>query len=289
MHSRTVGRSRRWIGLVGLVLVVGLLLVACGGAPAADVPAGADVAASEGSAEGGDPAAEGAAEGGEAAEGAAEGGEAAAEGAAEGGEAAGEAAGAAAGAAIAGVHTYIIVPEESEARYLATEEFFADALEKYGINAGFGDAVGVTQAIEGQLTLDFDDLSNALGENGFTVQMNTFVTGRRTRDNWIRTDGPRFNDYPEATFVATAIDGAPASYAEGEEVSFQLTGDLTIREVTRPTTFDVTARLEGNTLTGTAGTRILLTDFEIEPPSFINTLTVDNEVGLEVDFTAREP
>lgn len=189
---------------------------------------------------------------------------------------------------VSGTHTYVIVPAESEARYLATEEFFADALSKFGINPGFGDAVGKTQAIEGQITLNLDNLNEALGDNGFKVQMNTFVTGRDMRDNWIREDGPRFNDYPEATFTATSIEGAPASYTTGEEVSFKLGGDLTVHEVTKPVTFDVTASIDGNTLTGTASTRILLSDFGIEPPSFANTLTVNNEVGLEVDFVARE-
>ena len=189
---------------------------------------------------------------------------------------------------VGGRRTFVIVPEESQAAYHATEEFFAAALEKYGINAGFGEAVGTTQAIEGQLTLNFDDLSDALGDNSFTVQMNTLVTGRDTRDNWIRENGPRFNDYPVATFTATAIEGAPAAYTEGEEVSFKLIGDLTVREVTRPTTFDVTAKLEGDTLTGTATAQAKLTDFGIEPPSFANTLTVDDDIAVEVKFTARE-
>lgn len=195
---------------------------------------------------------------------------------------------AAAAAPLGGVRTFVIVPAESEARYRATEEFFAGALAKLGINAGFGEAVGTTKEIEGKLTLNLDSLSDALGENSFTVRMDTFVTGRDMRDNWIRTDGPRFNDFPLATFVATSIEGAPASYTEGEEVSFKLAGDLTIHEVTKPVTFDLTARMTGNTLTGKASTQVLLTDFGIEPPSFANTLTVNNEVGLEVDFTARE-
>jgi polyisoprenoid-binding protein YceI len=248
------------------LLALALLLAACGGAPAA-APA-AEAPAAEVATEA--PAAPEATEAPAAA------------------EAPAEAPADAAAQPLGGQRTFVIVPEESQASYIATEEFFAAALEKYGINAGFGEAVGVTQAIEGQLTLNFDDLSNALGENRFTVQMNTLETGRDNRDTWIRENGPAFNQYPEATFVATAIEGAPASYTEGEEVSFQLVGDLTVREVSRPTTFDVTAKLEGDTLTGTATTRALLTEFGIEPPSFANTLTVDDEFGIEVQFTARE-
>lgn len=262
------------------LLAIVLLLAACG-APAAPAPAPAE-AATEAPAEAADAAADTATEAAEPPA------DAAAEGEAATADAPAEAAEAAADQGLGGVRTFVIVPEESEAVYIATEEFFAGALDKLGINAGFGEAVGKTNAIEGTITLDFSDLSNALGENNFTVQMNTFVTGRDMRDNWIRTDGPQFDRYPTATFVATAIEGAPATYTEGEEVNFQLVGDLTIREVARPTTFDVTARLEGNTLTGTATTAAKLTDFGIEPPSFANTLTVDDDFRMEVNFTARE-
>jgi polyisoprenoid-binding protein YceI len=192
------------------------------------------------------------------------------------------------GAPVSGLRTFVIVPAESKASYLADEEFFADALAKYGIAAGEADVVGSTQEIEGQLQLNLDDLSAALGENRFVVQMNTLSTDRPLRDGWIRENGPRFNDYPEAIFVASAIEDAPATYNEGEEVTFRLVGDITIREITRPVTFTVTARLAGDTLTGVATTRLLMSDFGIDPPNFINTLTVKDEFGIEVEFTAKE-
>jgi polyisoprenoid-binding protein YceI len=168
------------------------------------------------------------------------------------------------------------------------EEFLGGALDKLGIAAGAVDVVGSTQEIQGQLQLNLDDLNAALGDNRFTVQMNTLGTGEDRRDTWIRENGPRFNDYPEATFVATAIEGAPAAYTEGEEVTFKLVGDLTIRDVTQQATFDVTASLAGDTLSGTAATRLKMSDFGIEPPSFANTLTVADDFGIEVQFVARE-
>jgi polyisoprenoid-binding protein YceI len=192
------------------------------------------------------------------------------------------------GAAVSGLRTFVIVPADSKATYLADEEFFGGALAKYGIAAGKSDVVGSTQAIEGQLQLNLDDLSAALGDNHFTVKMNTLTTDRDLRDGWIRENGPRFNDYPEARFVATGIEGAPTMYTDGDEVKFKLAGDLTIREITKPVTFDVTARLAGDTLGGTATTRVLMSDFGIDPPSFANTLTVADEIGIEVQFTAKE-
>lgn len=195
---------------------------------------------------------------------------------------------AAAGETIGGMHTYVIIPAESKASYQVKEEFFAGALAKYGINAGLADVVGSTQEIEGQLQLNFDNLSQALGENQFSVKMNTFTTTRNQRDQYIRENGPRFNDFPLATFTANAIEGAPANYKTGEEVSFQLVGELTIRETTKPVTFAIKATILGNRLSGVATTRLKMSDFGIDPPNFANTLTVADEFGIEVTITAQE-
>jgi polyisoprenoid-binding protein YceI len=190
--------------------------------------------------------------------------------------------------AISGQRTYVILPAESKASYLANEEFFEDALAKYGIKAGLADVVGSTQEIEGQFQLDLDNLASPLGDNHFTVNLATLTTGRDQRDTWIREHGPEFNRYPLAEFRATAVEGSPESYVEGDEVQFKLIGDLTIREITQPVTFEVTARLQGDAITGVASTRLLMSDFGIDPPSFVNTLTVQDEFGIEVMFTAKE-
>ena len=191
-------------------------------------------------------------------------------------------------AAVGGQRTFVIVPAESKASYRMDEDFFDGALTKYGIAVGKRETVGSTAAIEGQLQLNLDNLADALGENTFTVKINTFTSDQNNRDNWIRENGPRLNDYPLATFKATAIEGAPAAYSAGEEVSFKLSGDLTVREISKPVTFDVTAKLAGDTLTGVATAPLKLSDFGIDPPNFANTLTVADDFHAEVQFTARE-
>jgi polyisoprenoid-binding protein YceI len=197
-----------------------------------------------------------------------------------------EAAGAASGP-ISGQRTFVIVPEESKASYIVDESFFSGALAKYGIAAGNSKTTGATQQITGQLQLNLDDLSALLGDNRFTVQLNTLASDQDLRDQWIRDNGPHFNQFPEAAFVATAVEGAPAAYDNGQEVGFKLSGDLTVRDITKPVTFDVNAKLAGDTLSGTATARVKLTDFGIEPPNFANTLTVEDEFTIQVDFAAK--
>ena len=70
-------------------------------------------------------------------------------------------------------------------------------------------------------------------------------------------------------------------------MSFQLVGDLTIREITQPAIFDVTASLSGDTLNGVATTRLKMSDFGIDPPNFANTLTVADEFGIEMQIVAK--
>jgi polyisoprenoid-binding protein YceI len=71
-------------------------------------------------------------------------------------------------------------------------------------------------------------------------------------------------------------------------VNFQLVGDLTIRDVTQPATFDITATLQDGTVTGTGTTALKMTDFGITPPDFANTLTVQDDFIVNLVFTARE-
>lgn len=184
-----------------------------------------------------------------------------------------------------GRQTFVVVAAQSKASYLANEEFFAGALKKLGITAGKRTVVGSTQAIDGQFQLDPKQPTAGLGNNTFTVRLDTLTTDQPRRDQYIRDDGPRFADYPLATFKATAI--AAAAGAPGNELHVTLMGDMTIRQITRPATFDVKAQLTGNTLAGIATTRLLMSNYGIEPLDFYNTLTVADEVGLEVRFVAR--
>ena len=65
-------------------------------------------------------------------------------------------------------------------------------------------------------------------------------------------------------------------------------GDLTIRDITKSVTFDVTASLEGDTITGMASAPLLMSDFGIDPPNFANTLTVKDAFMVNVEFVARD-
>ncbi len=183
--------------------------------------------------------------------------------------------------------TYSIVAEESTASYLVDEEFFADALTKFNIQPGDVDVVGSTNDMSGELQLNFGN-ADLLESGSFVVNLVSLATDQNRRDNFIRDNHLESNRFPEAVFEAKSVSGMPDSYTEGETIAFDLLGDITIRDITKEVTFEVTAVLQDGRLTGVARLPITMSTFGIEPPNFANTLTVADEFVIQVEFTAVE-
>lgn len=183
------------------------------------------------------------------------------------------------GADAGAVRRFAIVPEETTASYDVQEQFLNQDLPVR--------AVGSTNAVEGQF--EFNAQGQPTGQvTNFRVDLRTLASDSGRRDNAIRGRWLESDTYPYADFVSTGVQDVPAAYTEGEEVSFKLIGDLTVREVTKEVTWDVTGKLEGDTVTGSATTLINMVDFGFDPPSIAGMLTVEDGVTIKLDFTARE-
>jgi polyisoprenoid-binding protein YceI len=182
-------------------------------------------------------------------------------------------------APIAGARTFRIVPDQTEASYEVQEQFLNRDLPNM--------AIGKTNTVEGEFQFSLD--GQPTGQvTKFTVDLRTLTSDETRRDNRIRRQWLESEKYPFAEFVSTEAQNLPASYTEGQEVSFKLVGNLTIREITKPVTFDVTGKLVGDTVTGTAATQILMKDFGFDPPNIAGMLTVKDGVTIKVNFTAKE-
>lgn len=68
------------------------------------------------------------------------------------------------------------------------------------------------------------------------------------------------------------------------EVKFELAGDLTVRGVTRPSNWQVTATPKGGGLSGVASTSFKFADFELTKPRVMGVLSVNDDIGLEYTF-----
>ena len=126
-------------------------------------------------------------------------------------------------------------------------------------------------------------------EGFFTVDLSTLTSDSNRRDEAIRNDWLESSLFPDAVFVARELAAFPDSYVPGEQVEFELIGDLTIREVTQEVTWTVTAQLQDRTLTATAEAFVFMADFGFEPPSVLGILEVTDGVEVTVDLTAAAP
>ena len=175
------------------------------------------------------------------------------------------------------IRVFHIDASQSEVRYEVGETFFDQ-------NNRFNLAVGRTQAVSGDIFVHLDrPAASRLGE--IVIDVSQFTSDETRRDNFIRRNGLQSALFPLAHFVPTAIGGLPEELAAGEQVSFTVSGDLTVKDVTLPVTWSVTARQDADQITVSAGTQILMSDFRVGPIR-ISFLATEDAVRLVFDFVA---
>ena len=149
--------------------------------------------------------------------------------------------------------------------------------------------VGETDKVAGQFLVNAQDPSKSqVGE--IKIDVSTLVTDNdlrnRTLQGRILQTDTAANQY--ATFVAKSITGLPESIAVGQQVSFKITGDLTIHQVTKTVTFDATVKVVSDKqITGTASTTVKYSDFGISIPDVPSVTGVGDTVKLALTFTAN--
>lgn len=150
--------------------------------------------------------------------------------------------------------------------------------------------VGKTSSVTGQLLLDSANPSQSkVGE--IRVDLSTLVTDSDLRNRTIQSrileSDQAANQY--AVFIPASLKGLPTSAATtGQTLSFQITGALTIHQVTRTVTFTAQATLtNATTLTGQAQTTVNYADYNIAIPSVPSVTDVTNSVVLAISFTAH--
>ncbi len=171
---------------------------------------------------------------------------------------------------------YRIDANQSEVRYEVNETIF----QGNRLNT----AVGTTKGIAGELRLNFaQPAQSQIGD--IVIDISQFTSDESRRDNFIRRQGLESGTYPQATFKTTSISGLPDKVAVGEEISFQMTGDLTVKHTTKPVTWDVKLKVGDKQLTGSASTQILMSDFGVGPLQ-LPVLQTEDQVKLFFDFVA---
>jgi polyisoprenoid-binding protein YceI len=137
-------------------------------------------------------------------------------------------------------------------------------------------------------TAHLDSADPAKTSAQLTIQVASITTGNGQRDEHLRTndffDAPT---YPEITFTSTAVE------VTGED-TFRMTGDLTIKDTTKPVSidFELTGTAKdpfGNTRVGFDGkTVIKRTDWGVNWNAALETggVLVSDKITLEFDVSA---
>lgn len=179
-----------------------------------------------------------------------------------------------------GLRTFRIVPAQTTASYKVHENLIIRNLPST-------DAVGKTNDVSGTFRINSATTPLVAALN-VTVNLSTLKTDEPMRDRYVRGRALETDTYPNATFALTCTQGMPASYSDGQALSFKMLGNLTMHGKINQETFVVTGKVAGGTVTGTATTSILMSDFGIEPPNLANVAKAENKVLITLNFTAKE-
>jgi polyisoprenoid-binding protein YceI len=186
-----------------------------------------------------------------------------------------------ASSATAGVMRFVIDPAQSSAKYVVRE-----TLRGLETNAVGETRDGANPDVSGEIYLTREGLHTAQPST-FRVDLRTIASDESMRDNFVRQNTLRTNQFPFAEFTVKSVTGFPSSYTENAQVQLTLSGDMTIRGVTKPVTFTVLARQAGDTLTATADADFKMTDFGITPPE-VPFAKARDEIHIQVVLVAKQ-
>jgi polyisoprenoid-binding protein YceI len=168
-----------------------------------------------------------------------------------------------------------VAPTGNEARYRVREQL-----------AGFdlpNDAIGATKDIAGRIVVD--PSGKVLKDSSkIVVTLTELKSDKTRRDNFLKTRTLETQKFPQVELVPVTFEGLAEPIPAGQSRTFSLVGDLTVRGVTRPTTWHVTARADGKDIVGTASTSFTFKDFNLDQPRVPVVLSVADTIKLEYDF-----
>lgn len=169
----------------------------------------------------------------------------------------------------------VVANEGNEARYRVREQ-----LARINFPS---DAVGSTRVVSGRIVFD-ERGAIVAAQSEFIIDLASIATDSDRRDNYVRRNTLATAAHPSARFVPTGVTGLPFPLPASGEAQFRLTGTLTIREVTKPVSWDVTARFANGSVSGLAKTEFTFADFELPKPRVASVLSVDDDIRLEYEF-----
>lgn len=170
----------------------------------------------------------------------------------------------------------VVAPSGNEVRYRVHEQLVRMDLPQ--------DAIGRTTEITGGIGVG-NDGQIIPGESKFVINVGTLKSDRDMRDGYVRRRTLETDQYPSVEFAPTGFRGLPKVLPTSGKHTFDVIGNLTVRGVTKPTTWRVTAEAKSGQVTGSASTDFTFSDFNMNQPRVPVLLSVSDTIRLEYDFT----
>ena len=148
--------------------------------------------------------------------------------------------------------------------------------------------IGTSTKVSGDITVSFDNpASSQIGV--IQIDASNFATDSGMRDRAIHNFILQTSQFQFITFEPTGVAELPAQAAVGDTLSFKVTGNLKIRDVVQPVTFDTTVTAKSDAeLAGLAKTTVTRSAFGLTIPKVPSVADVTEEVALELEFVATK-
>lgn len=147
------------------------------------------------------------------------------------------------------------------------------------------DAVGSTSAVTGTIVVMPDGKFGP--QSKLVVDLKSLSSDQELRDGYIRNRVLDTEKFPTLDFVPTAgLTANVPSQPTAQAIGFKMTGNMTIKGVTKPVTWNIAGTLRGATVAGVATTSIKFSDFNLPKPAVPLLLSAEDTIGLEIEFRA---
>jgi polyisoprenoid-binding protein YceI len=147
------------------------------------------------------------------------------------------------------------------------------------VGIGAKTAFGRTPDVSGSLTID----GTTVTEVEVEADLTTLRSNESRRDGTLSRQALETALFPTATFGLTApIDFGDV--ADGDTVTIDAAGSMTIHGVTRDVAIALEARLERNTIIVTGSLEIVFADYDIDKPVSVAVLSIEDRGVMELQL-----
>ncbi|MNI15529.1 hypothetical protein D3C73_688290 [compost metagenome] len=134
--------------------------------------------------------------------------------------------------------------------------------------------------VKGQWNVDTTDASKMSAEGVVTTA--ALQSGNNQRDGHIKgAEYLNVTAFPEATFKLKAFDNFPKEWKEGAKASFNMTGTLTVKGVSKDVSFKTDALYSEGSIKLEGSTMVTFADFGMKNP---HTVVLDTQNDLTVQL-----